>query len=152
MFTDNGGPSDRDQLHEAHKEIRRLQEALAAALASPPADDAAAVYRAVLEGAGYERLDDLPARGVEFARMLGETARMHTLALAVPQAPPASDPPGLVALARETRDIVDGYDDQLPSVKVAQGTPFAVAVGLMRRWLLAYPLPASPQAETKGDE
>ena len=61
--------------------------------------------------------------------------------------PPASDPPGLVALARETRDIVDGYDDQLPSVKVAQGTPFAVAVGLMRRWLLAYPLPASPQAK-----
>lgn len=63
-----------------------------------------------------------------------------------------SDPPGLVALVRETRDIVDGYDDQLPSVKVAQGTPFAVAVGLMRRWLLAYPLPASPHAETKGDE
>lgn len=46
MFSDNGGPSDRDRLHEAYKEIRRLQEALAAAQA-PPASDPPGLVEAV---------------------------------------------------------------------------------------------------------
>lgn len=39
------------------------------------------IYRAVLEGAGYERLDDLPSHpgGVAFARAIGEQARKGTL-------------------------------------------------------------------------
>lgn len=95
--------------------------------------------------------DGLPAYDKPWDGHDKATVEARLSALAARQ----SDPPGLVALMKETHDIVDGYDDQLPSVKVKQGTSFAVAVGMLKRWLAAYDLsaPASPAPRpTKGDE
>lgn len=36
-------------------------------------------YRAVLEAMGFERLDELPARGLEFCREVGATAKRRIL-------------------------------------------------------------------------
>ena len=37
------------------------------------------VYRAVLEAMEFEKLDELPAKGIEFATVLGKTARARIL-------------------------------------------------------------------------
>lgn len=73
--------------------------------------------------------------------------------LTTAQAPPASDPPGLVKL-RDEMAKVRARTSFLP------GAPYTLLAGLLQsieriadRALAAYPLPASPQAETaKGDE
>lgn len=135
-----------------------LREALTlacAALASPPIEGAAAVYRAVLEGAGYERLDDLPAHGVEFARMLGETARMHTLALTV--APERLKDVADKLMALPVEESVGWHCDVIPRQQALRivydavcplRTPTADDEAWARSVLgVAYPPPAPPQAE-----
>lgn len=59
-----------------------------------------------------------------------------------------SDPPGLLALVREYQALINGYGDGEQKLQELDDR-----LAVVQEQLLAYPLPASPQAETtKGDE
>jgi hypothetical protein len=74
--------------------------------------------------------------------------RDDALAKLKAQAPPASAPPGLVALVREYQALINGYGDGDQNLQELDDR-----LAVVQEQLLAYPLPASPRAETtKGDE
>ena len=127
-------------LNEDSGGIVRLSMAIDDALAAPPAEDEnARTVRSLARMLGWE---NVPPR---------ETLERDVAALkARAQAPPASDPPGLVAVLREYQDaqrIVRAMNEDGggPSAEV-----FSAACDRYdeaRDAVLAYPLPASPQAE-----
>lgn len=142
MFSDNGGPSDRDRLHEAYKEIRRLQEALAAAQAPP---------------ASAPNIIGYAADGSPLVRVVTMNAAGHTdegiYAMPRPKAPTASDPPGqqpetAEALIKRWQHWCGKFgeaaadEDDDGDTRMAQEQIWAVEADM-----LAYPLPASPQAK-----
>lgn len=113
----------------------RMRHERAAALASPPAED------------------ELQRHDCEAWAMEGiGCAHCNPVALAIraAQAPPASDPPGLVEVVAEFQRA---HADYQRAKHEDVGQEFAWSARKSARdAVLAYPLPASPQAETKGDE
>ncbi len=155
----------------------------AAAIASPPAEDAnrAKLAAAVLDVAQRLESCGVVGRDLHLRTCIGdedtpcncgaddpaEVLRGIAEALTWPpsraQAPPASDPPGLVAnwrpieTAPKRTDVLAGWADRphwLPQVLQQDdaGMWFNGEESDYRPPTHWMPLPASPQAETKGDE
>ena len=201
MFSDNGGPSDRDRLHEAYKEIRRLQEALAAAQAPPASDPPGLVANwrpietapkrtdvlagwadrphwlpQVLQQPGLYRQgqEDMRRRVLDIVRdpsdcrivkklpiwgVPGMSEAAAAVAPLVERAQQAtggsdasdfrmrqSDPPGLVALMVEWKRLRKAVND---ADNGREGPPWSLIEECKAAYerVLAYPLPASPQAK-----
>lgn len=116
-------------------------EAAAAALAAPPAEDGeimAVADEALKEFAATYYRDSSEELAIQ-------GARLFVIERLKAQAPPASDPPGLVALVKETRKSVDSFTYNAEHGMVGMADARGMAA-LLKRWLAAYPLPASPQA------
>lgn len=128
----------------------RLSMAIDDALAAPPAEDEDGPFRKacarIRAEMGWKRnpreIDDLVL----------EALRPTIPVEAFAQAPPASAPPGLVALVAEWKRLRKAVDDADNGRK---GPPWSLIEECKAAGdrVFAYPLPASPRAETtKGDE
>lgn len=121
----------------------RLSMAIDAALAAPPAEDA----------------DRAPSLGtVTFDHKAGTVSYAPRHAA---QAPPASDPPGLVNLVKELADSLEvmlrhrhgqAHNGDVVTAGKYETCRLCEPARVLIEEARAYPLPASPQAETKGGE
>lgn len=131
---DRAGAYQAMELRKAHKQCRLLRAEIERLKAqAPPASEAL-----------IERLTDAVARLPE-RHELGDVRDAIAAALAA-QAPPASDPPGLVALMVEWKRLRKAVND---ADNGREGPPWSLIEECKAAYerVLAYPLPASPQAK-----
>ena len=149
MFSDNGGPSDRDRLHEAYKEIRRLQEALAAAQAPPASDPKDATHEYCPKCLMSGRLGAMTAlrkdNGERYC--LGCVERLQPLYPAA-QAPPGLYRQGQEDMRRRVLDIVRDPSD----CRIVKKLPIWGVPGMSEAAAAVAPLVERAQQATGGSD
>ncbi len=129
------------------------EQIVEAALAFPPAVDGATPLgrlRALLTNRRTMPVREEYLGGQRTNYVQLDTVLGHLDNVQAAQAPPASDPPGLREAVAEFQRAHADYQ-RAKHEDVGQEVAWA-ARKAARNAVLAYPLPASPQAETKGDE